>query len=188
MRALWRGMTTPGVRWSGARPIDMRGFLSVFANTMVDSARAERGLGDNSYAMVGANFVNFGSRLGYHFTTLESVCADGVHENYLIFRFKGGAADIQRRERRVRFIQEVLARHDFEVDRRQDLLNAWVKKLPREDIEAKLEMLGRLMGCARQLDVIMHAETSVQQCIDAFMRGDYAFFDFEDATPEIGIT
>ncbi|MBI4915485.1 MAG: hypothetical protein HY825_06525 [Acidobacteria bacterium] len=179
MRALWRGMTTPGVRWSGARPIDMRGFLSVFANTMVDSARAERGLGDNSYAMVGANFVNFGSRLGYHFTTLESVCGDGVHENYLIFRFKGGAADIQRRERRVRFIQEVLARHDFEVDRRQDLLNAWVKKLPRENIEAKLEMLGRLMGCARQLDVVMHAEMNVQQCIDAFMKGDYAFFDFE---------
>ena len=178
MVALWRGMTTPGVRWSGARPIDLRGFLSVWATTMVDAGRSERGLGDNSYAMLGSHYVNFGSRLGYHFTTLESVCADGLHENYVIFRFKGGAADIQRRERRVRFLADVLRANSFEVDRRQDLLNAWVKKRPRERIEELLAMLGRLMACARQLDVVMHAETTVQACTDAFLAGRFDFFDF----------
>ncbi|MGE5235573.1 MAG: PEP/pyruvate-binding domain-containing protein [Acidobacteriota bacterium] len=187
MRALWEGITTPGVRWSGARPIDVRGFLSVWANTMVDAARTERGLGDNSYALLGGNYVNFGSRLGYHFTTLESVCSDAVHDNYIIFRFKGGAADIQRRERRVRFIAEVLQRHGFEVDRRRDLLNAWVRKLPRPEIEAKLRMLGRMMGCARQLDVIMHAETTVQECIEAFLAERFEFFDFGTASSTLGI-
>jgi pyruvate,water dikinase len=187
MRALWTGITTPGVRWSGARPIDVRGFLSVWANTMVDAARTERGLGDNSYALLGGNYVNFGSRLGYHFTTLESVCSDPVHDNYVIFRFKGGAADIQRRERRVRFIADVLQRHGFEVDRRRDLLNAWVRKLPRPEIEAKLTMLGRLMGCARQLDVVMHAETTVQECIEAFLADRFDFFDFGTASPSLGI-
>ena len=54
MRALWRGITTPGVRWAGARPIDVGGFLSALASTVADVARGERGLGDNSYAMVGA--------------------------------------------------------------------------------------------------------------------------------------
>jgi pyruvate, water dikinase len=179
MLALWRGMTAPGVRWSGARPIDLRGFLSVWATTMVDAGRTERGLGDNSYAMLGSHYVNFGSRLGYHFTTLESVCTDGLHENYIIFRFKGGAADIQRRERRVRFIAEVMHNFSFEVDRRQDLLNAWVKKVPRERIEQQLAMLGRLMACARQLDVVMHGEKTVQACIEAFMSDRFAFFDFE---------
>ncbi len=178
MRALWRGMTTPGVRWSGARPIDVRGFLSVWANTMVDASRTERGLGDNSYAMVGSHYVNFGSRLGYHFTTLEAVCSENVHENYVIFRFKGGAADIERRERRVRFIAEVMHRNGFEVDRRQDLLNAWVRKLPATDIEERLAMLGRLMGCARQLDVAMDNEATVANCVGAFCAGDYAFFEF----------
>jgi len=179
MLALWRGMTTPGVRWSGARPIDLRGFLSVWATTMVDAARSERGLGDNSYAMLGSHYVNFGSRLGYHFTTLESVCADSLHENYIIFRFKGGAADIQRRERRVRFIADVLRDHGFEVDRRQDLLNAWVRKLPRDRIEELLSMLGRLMACARQLDVVMHGDATLQACTEAFRAGRYDYFDFE---------
>jgi pyruvate,water dikinase len=187
MQALWRGITTAGVRWSGARPIDVRGFLSVWANTMVDAARTERGLGDNSYALVGSTYVNFGSRLGYHFTTLEAVCSDTVNDNYIIFRFKGGAADIQRRERRVRFIAEVLRSSCFEIDRRRDLLNAWVRKFPREEIEVKLEMLGRLMGCARQLDVVMHAETTVQECIEAFLASRFDFFDFGVASPTLGI-
>ncbi|MEW6336993.1 MAG: PEP/pyruvate-binding domain-containing protein [Acidobacteriota bacterium] len=183
MRALWRGITAPGVRWAGARPIDVRGFLSVWANTMVDSARSERGLGDNSYALVGANYVNFGSRLGYHFTTLESVCASSVHDNYVLFRFKGGAADIQRRERRVRFIAEVLQRAGFDVDRRQDLLNAWVRKRPGEFIEEKLALLGRLMGCARQLDVVMEADTTVHECVEAFLADRFDFFDFGHGGP-----
>jgi pyruvate,water dikinase len=187
MRALWRGMTAPGVRWSGARPIDLRGFMSVWATTMVDASRSERGLGDNSYAMLGSHYVNFGSRLGYHFTTLESVCGDERHENYIIFRFKGGAADFQRRERRVRFLADVLRAREFEVDRRQDLLNAWVKKLPGERIEALLAMLGSLMACARQLDVVMHAETTVQACTDAFLAGRFDFFDFESGALPDGV-
>ncbi|MGE5346143.1 MAG: PEP/pyruvate-binding domain-containing protein [Acidithiobacillales bacterium] len=179
MRALWRGITAPGMRWAGARPIDVEGFLSVMASTVADGGRGERGLGDNSYAMVGSRYVNFGSRLGYHFTTLEAVCSESVHENYIVFRFRGGAAELQRRERRVRFIADVLAHHGFEVDRRQDLLNAWVKKLPREAIESRLEMLGRLMACVRSLDVFMHADVTVGQCVDAFLAGRNDFFDFE---------
>ena len=175
MRALWRGMTTPGVQWAGARPIDLRGLFSVWANTMVDTARVDRGLGDNSYALVGEQYMNFGSRLGYHFTTLETVCGPNPLENSLSFRFKGGAADVHRRERRVRFIAEVLQHHGFQVDRRQDLLNAWVKTLPQAKIEDLLVVLGRLMGCARQLDVTMDTETRVAACVEAFLRGDYDF-------------
>ena len=39
MRALLKGMRTPGIRWAGARPLDLKGFLSVWANTMYDSAK-----------------------------------------------------------------------------------------------------------------------------------------------------
>jgi pyruvate,water dikinase len=187
MRALWRGVAAPGARWAGARPIDVRGFLSVMARTVADDARGERGLGDNSYAMVGSHYLNFASRLGYHFTTLESICSDNVHENYIIFRFKGGAADLQRRERRVRFIAGVLEHYGFDVDRRQDLLNAWVKKLAREAIEARLEMLGRLISCARQLDVVMHDEITVVQFVEAFLADRFEFFDFERNTRNPGI-
>jgi pyruvate,water dikinase len=144
---------------------------------MVDTARADRGLGDNSYAIVGEQYVNFGCRLGYHFTTLEAICGPRPEENSIIFRFKGGAADIQRRERRARFIAGVLQHYGLEVDRRQDLLNAWIKKLPQGPIEELLAMLGRLMGCSRQLDVSMDTDTRVGACVEAFWKGDYGFFD-----------
>jgi pyruvate,water dikinase len=187
MRALWRGITTPGIRWAGGRPVDVGGFLSVVASTVADRSQSERGLGDNSYAMVGARYLNFGSRLGYHFTTLEAVCSDNVNENYVVFRFKGGAADIQRRERRVRFIADVLRSHGFEIDRRGDLLNAWARKLPSEAVERHLELLGRLLGCARQLDMVMHAETTVSGCVEAFLAGRFEFFDFDETNRSLGI-
>jgi pyruvate, water dikinase len=180
MRALWRGMTTPGVKWAGARPIDLKGFVSVWANTMYDAAKSERGLGTNSYALVAASYLNFGSRLGYHFTTLDSSCGDAVDENYILFRFKGGAADIERRVRRTRFVAEALLRHRFEVDQKEDLLNAWVKRLPREETEDRLALIGRLIGCARQLDVVMDGETTLDRCVQAFVEGDFAFFEFKE--------
>ncbi len=179
MLALWRGMSTPGIRWAGARPIDLKGFLSVWANTLYDPAKGERGLGENSYAILGAEYVNFGSRLGYHFTTLDSVCSDRLHDNYILFRFKGGAADIERRVRRTRFVADVLDHFRFQVDQREDLLNAWVKKLPAEQVEDLLAMVGRLIGCARQLDVVMEADTTTDECIAAFLGGDYKFFEFK---------
>ncbi len=179
MRALLRGMGTPGIRWAGARPIDLKGFLSVWANTMYDSAKDERGLGDNSYAIVSASYLNFGSRLGYHFTTLDSVCGENLNDNYILFRFKGGAADIERRVRRARFVSEILAHFRFAVDQKEDLLHAWIKKLPRETTEELLAMVGRLIGCARQLDVVMDAEATLERCEEAFIGGNYEFFDFK---------
>jgi pyruvate,water dikinase len=183
MRALWKGMNTPGIRWGGARPIDLKGFLSVLANTMYDSAKGERELGDNSYAIVSSNYLNFGSRLGYHFTTLDSVCCADLNDNYILFRFKGGAADIERRIRRTRFVGEILAHYRFAVDQREDLLHAWVKKLPKDSVEDLLTMVGRLIGCARQLDVVMDAEATVERCEEAFISGQYEFFDFQRRQP-----
>ncbi len=179
MLALWRGMTTPGIRWAGARPIDLQGFLSVWANTLYDPAKGERGLGETSYAILGAEYVNFGSRLGYHFTTLDSTCCERLHDNYILFRFKGGAADIERRVRRARFVADVLDHFHFQVDQREDLLNAWVRKLPAGEVEDLLAMVGRLIGCARQLDVVLEADTTTDECIAAFLRGDYRFFEFK---------
>jgi pyruvate,water dikinase len=179
MRALWKGMSTPEIRWGGARPIDLKGFLSVWANTLYDSAKSERGLGDNSYAIVSANYLNFGSRLGYHFTTLDSVCGENLNDNYVLFRFKGGAADLDRRVRRTRFVADILAHYRFAIDQKDDLLHAWVRKLPRNATEDLLAVVGRLIGCARQLDVVMDAEATLERCEEAFINGNYGFFDFK---------
>ena len=148
------------------------------ANTMYDSSKGERELGDNSYAIISSNYLNFGSRLGYHFTTLDSVCGKTLNDNYILFRFKGGAADIERRARRARFVGNILAHYRFSIEQKEDLLNAWVKKLPQNSTEDLLTMVGRLIGCARQLDVVMDAEATLERCETAFINGEYEFFDF----------
>lgn len=81
--------------------------------------------------------------------------------------------------RRTRFVADVLDHHHFQVDQREDLLNAWVKKLPAVEIEDLLAVVGRLIGCARQLDVVMEADTTTDECIAAFLRGDHKFFEFK---------
>ncbi len=184
MRALYEGMTTPGVRWAGHVPIDFRGFMSVFANTMFDGAKYERKLGDHSYAILSRHYVNFSSRLGYHFSIVDAYLGRDPNDNYLSFRFKGGAARLEMRTRRARFLGEVLRRFDFWVDQKSDLINARIKRLPREQMEEKLRMLGRLMGCSRQLDVTMHNEEMVERYIELFLQGDYTMGYGEDNAGE----
>jgi pyruvate,water dikinase len=174
MRALLRGMTAEGVRWSGHVDIDVRGFVSVLANTLYDTGKSERELGDCSYAVLAENYVNFSSRLAYHFSVVDAYCGPERAENYVSFRFKGGAADPERRTRRARFIALVLEELGFAVIQKDDLVNARIKDMGQEETEHCLDMTGRLMGCARQLDVTMRTEESVEHNLREFMRGNYS--------------
>ena len=38
------------------------------------------------------------------------------------------------------------------------------------------DLLGRLMGCARQLDMLMESEASVQHFAERFLQEDYQAF------------
>ena len=76
--------------------------------------------------------------------------------------------------RRVRFLQEVLEHYGFWVDQKADLVNARIKRLGQAELEEKLEMLGRLMGCSRQLDVTMHSDAVVARYVELFLKGDYS--------------
>jgi hypothetical protein len=68
----------------------------------------------------------------------------------------------------------VLRRCDFWVDQKYDLINARIKRIPQKQMEEKLRMLGRLMGCSRQLDVTMYNKQMVQHYVSLFMKGDYS--------------
>ena len=67
---------------------------------------AER-FGDRSYAIISDKYLNFSSRIGYHYSVLDSYCGDTVNKNYITFSFKGGAADHVRRNRRARAIATI---------------------------------------------------------------------------------
>ena len=104
LQALLRGFHHPEVR-SGQVAPDLKGFISVFANTMYDQGKAESGLGGKSFAIISDCYINFSSRLGYHFGLVDAYVSPEINDNYISFQFKGGAASIDRRERRVRMLQ-----------------------------------------------------------------------------------
>ena len=173
-RALIRGMTTEGVRWTGRVRIDLRGFMSVVASTMADGDRLKRGLGDRSYAIISQDYLNFSSRLGYHFSTLDAYVSDAPHANYISFSFEGGAADSVRRERRATFLARVLERLGFAVVQKGDLVKAQIRKVGRDEAFHQLDMCGRLMGAARQIDAAMTTDGLIDPCVERFMQGDYS--------------
>jgi pyruvate,water dikinase len=135
----------------------------------------QRRLGDKSYAIVARSYCNFSSRIGYHFAAVDAYCTDAQTRNYVSFRFKGGAADEARRARRCALIGEILKRLDFQVDRRGDLVNARLRKYPREAIVERLDQVGRLIVATRQLDMRMGQGTSIEWFVNAFFEGNYLF-------------
>jgi pyruvate,water dikinase len=174
--ALWRGMTRPGVSWAGRTQMSLGGFGSVVAATMTDARAGVRNVGGRNYLMVAPEYVNLNARLAYHFAMVDAFVSPVAENNFVNFRFRGGAAGEERRILRARFLAEVLQRSGFDVDQRFDLVTAWMRRYPSAASEDGLATLGALMGCARQLDMLVDGEASVRRFVDCFLRGDYGAF------------
>jgi len=170
-KALLRGVLNEELREQEPRPIQISGLLSVMREQMLASP-GER-FGDRSYAIISEKYLNFSSRVGYHYSILDSYCGDNINNNYITFSFKGGAADDVRRNRRVRAIARVLEDMDFAVKVKGDQVNARLLKYPRPLIEKKLETIGKLLQFTRQMDMLMQSEYSVDAVVRNFLAGNY---------------
>ena len=173
--ALLKGMLHEGLRGREPRPVNLGGFLSVMSRQMLDSPQLEGGrFGDRSYAIISDVYMNFSSRVGYHYSILDSYCGETTAKNYINFEFKGGAADDTRRNRRVRVIERVLAAMDFLVDTTGDRVTARLAKQETPLLLEKLDQLGRLLIYTRQMDMLMHNEDLVERMAACFLAGNYA--------------
>lgn len=172
--SLIKGMTAPGIRWAGPLPIDLKGFTNLLMANVVDSNRSDRDLGSRSYAIISDCYLNFFSRLGYHFTRLDAYASDELNNNYINFNFRGGAADPIRRMRRAKVISKVLETLNFSVSHKNDHVLATIRKIPQSSIHSLLIEIGRLMGAVRNVDVTLTNDESIQKFVDAFLSGDSA--------------
>jgi pyruvate,water dikinase len=173
-QALWKGLTHPGVTWTRDMPASLSDFASVMASTLAADG-AMRALGDKSYLLVADEYMNLNSRLAYHFSLVDACLSEVPSNNYISFRFVGGGATRQRRNLRACLIGEVLSVYGYTVDRRGDLVNAWLKRAPAEETAEKLDILGRLMACTSQLDMYMTSREVMQWYAQQFLAGNYAF-------------
>lgn len=155
MLALWRGMTA--VPWAGP-PVNARGFMSVLAgsaaNPDLDPAMASA-FADKNYFMIARDFCSLQSRFGYHFSTVEALIDEEDAGNYLSFRFKGGAADHQRRTLRATLIAEVLETFGLRCETRADALFARIEGYGRQFMEERVAVLGHVIVHTRQMDMAM---------------------------------
>jgi pyruvate,water dikinase len=176
MSAFLSGMLEERIRWSEPRPVSLRGFLSVIGESISGPPTEARQIGRLSYAIVSDRYMNFSTKAGYHFSTVDTYCGRSQNKNYIHFRFSGGAADPERRERRIRFLEAVLVALDFKVQARGDLLTARLDKYGAEVIRGRLADLGRLTLCARQLDMLMASDASPDLFARAFLAGEWETF------------
>jgi len=172
-RAVLKGMMHEDLRTQAPRPIEFKGLLSVMSEQMFSNPLSAERFGDRSYALISDRYMNFSSRVGYHYSVLDSYCGEVVSKNYITFSFKGGAADDARRNRRARAISRVLEALDFAVEVKGDMVSGRFQKFDQAATEEKLEMVGRLLQFTRQMDMLMANESSVEFVAKCFLEGNY---------------
>ncbi len=173
LKALLQGMLHEDLRFQEPRPVQLSGLLSVMREQMLTTPNGEERFGDRSYAIISDKYLNFSSRVGYHYSVLDCYCGATVNKNYITFSFKGGAADDIRRNRRARAIAIVLIGLDFSVDVKGDRVDARLQKYDCDTIARKLDLLGRLLQFTRQMDMLMTSEVSVETIAQNFLAGNY---------------
>jgi len=163
MLALWDGMVA--VPWDGPPAVSGRGLASILFEATTNPALAtpfKKPYADRNYFIISKHFLNLQSRFGFHFTNVEALAGSRPEENYLSFSFKGGAADLERKVARARFIGDLLADVGFQVQITEDVVNARRTGLESADVEQGLRVVGYLLMHTRQLDMVMNDPATVE--------------------------
>jgi len=170
--ALWGGITQ--VKWAGPRPVDFRGFMSVVAHSVSDPSMREK-LTYKNYVIITDTYMNFSTRLGYHFSSIDASIGNSINDNYVQFIFNGGGADLPRRIRRARLITKILDHYGLNTNLKEDNVYARGENLEAEEIEKMLNVLGIVVVTTRQMDMMMYNDKIVEWYFKEFMKGNYSF-------------
>lgn len=158
MCALWEGMEA--VPWEGPPPVDAKGFISVLfeatANPNLDPAQQSSVYTEKNYFMLTREYCSMRSRFGFHYLSLDALVGKRAKDNFVIFQFRGGAANRERRILRVNFVAELLRDFGFHADISGDTMTARIEGGTEELLLPKMRVVGYLVMHTRQLDMIMN--------------------------------
>jgi pyruvate,water dikinase len=174
--AFWQGFSDPALKWPHRWEDEFAGLPQDFREQVFGGLQGPRGRKDPNYLILSRDYLNFNARFAYHYAMVDALVGPGAENNYIHFRFHGGGGSDEKKVRRSKFIEWVLREVRFGVDRREDLVTAWMRRYPKEDSEEALATLGRLMVCARQLDLLMGSESNVKIFAEEFLKKNYQAF------------
>jgi pyruvate,water dikinase len=166
LRALWRGLSRPDIVWSSEiRHFDWEEFDRLSAGILSLDSQALA-----SFALLSADYLNINVRFGYHFVVIDTLCRPSPRENYISFRFGGGGADLDGRLRRTAFLGRVLEAQGFETRLQGDTIDATFHKGTPSELEARLEVLGFLLGFTRLMDMRLNTMEKVDTLVREFLE------------------
>ena len=175
--AVLKGLGHPDIRWGEFTHFDWAEHDKIVMSGGIISPKAAMFA---SHAVVSDDYLNLNLRFGYHFVVLDAICTLTPADNYVLFRFSGGGADIYKRTLRADFLNQVLQRLGFDVNRKSDLIDAQLQGETKKTMEDKLDMVGRLLGATRLMDMYLKDESMVEGFVEDFMNGRYHFATIED--------
>ena len=158
MKALWEGIKQEG--WPRTPPADVKGFMTVMANNMLQGAKPE--FSENSYAVLSKQYMLLSLRMGYHFTTIEALCTETESKNYIRVQYKAGGAPLDRRLRRIKVITALLTQMGFENSSKGDFLEAMITYGTAPVLLTRLRQLGRISMMTKQLDMALSDDSIAQ--------------------------
>ncbi|MFP4316182.1 MAG: PEP/pyruvate-binding domain-containing protein [Desulfovibrionales bacterium] len=173
MKALWRGLSHPGITWSGAVGMSAGNFMALMAGSIGPENATPPEV--DSYALVSRDYLNLSVKFGYHYSNIDALCSDEPGANTITLQFSGGAGTGVGKSLRIEFLSRVLTRLGYEVETRGDLLQASLKGLDCEKMDEVLDQTGRLLGCSRLLDLAIPNQAEVQTLTELFFKGEYDF-------------
>jgi pyruvate,water dikinase len=174
--AFWKGFSDPALSWPQRWETELSGVPPAFREQILGGLKGPRSRKDPNYLILARDYLNFNARFAYHYAMVDAFVGFGAENNYVHLRFHGGGGSDEKVHRRAKFIEWVLREVRFGVDRRGDLVTAWMQRYPKKDSEEALETLGRLLVCARQLDLLMGSESNVKMFAKKFLEGNYQAF------------
>jgi len=163
--ALWQGLTHSGVEWEERSHFDWKSFDEI---ALAGGVANKNSSDFASFAVLGNDYVNLNIRFGYHFTLVDAMCGSDAAKNYCQLRFAGGGGNFSGRSLRLDFVETILKECGFQITPKGDLLDARLHHIDSEELVQKLQIVGRLLGVTKLMDMRLKDENMVQEQIRLF--------------------
>jgi len=172
VQSLWQGLSHPDIQWGDFSHFDWEAHDRIVLSGGIASPEATMFA---SHAVISRDYMNLNLKFGYHFVIVDALWDNATSAYTILFRFSGGGADLAQRMLRAEFLQKVLQQLGFDVRIKSDLIDGQLKDVDSEQGLQALDMLGRLLGATRLMDMYLKETGQIDGFVDDFVNGRYHF-------------